>query len=132
MSTLEDVAQAIAEVLRGIPGLNSKPYVPGMSDYPGAFVQPAVVDYEALDLSDEDFRLEVVLIVSAATDAAQMKIYPYMERTGAQSVPEAFQRDRTLGLGDVDAFVARSRLLGLQEQAAYNGWGCAFEVPVRL
>ncbi len=132
MSTLEEVAEAVATRLRGIPGLNGRPYVPGSAVWPSAFVQPATIDYEGLSSTDADFRLEVVLMVGAAIDQNQMKLYKYMGLEGPHSVPAAIHADRTLGLGDIDALVVRSRLLGQQEQASYQGYGCVFEVTVRL
>ncbi len=132
MSTLTQVAEALAARARTIPGMNARPYVSGSGEWPGAFVQPVTVDYEALSNDDEDFRLELVVMVGAMTDQAQLKLFKYIDVAGAHSVPALIQADRGLGLGDVDALVVPARALGLQEQAAYQGYGCAFEVVVRL
>ena len=132
MSTLQQAAEALATRARTLPNMNAKGWVPGSTDWPAAFVQPVTVDYEALANNDEDFRLELVVMVGAITDQAQLKLFKYMDVAGAHSVPNLVQSDRTLGLGDVDALVVRARSLGQQEQAAYQGYGCAFEVVVRL
>lgn len=131
MSNIVEVAEALAERLRTIDKLNAYAHVPGSAEWPGAFVQPPIIDYEGLDEGDLDMQFEVVVLVAAVGDINQLALMPYMALEGPQSVPAAILGDRTLGLGDVDAFVVRARPLGLQEQASYQGWGCVFEVMVR-
>lgn len=128
---LEPVYTAIKYRLK-TTGLNAYDHVPGSTEWPGAFILPPDVELEGLSDGWVTVRFEIVVLVSAALDVHQLNLLPYQNLTGAKSIPAAFKADPTLGglVGDIR--VVRSRPLHYEEQAGYQGFGCAFETVARI
>ncbi len=131
-TTLGEIASGLVERLETIPDLNAYDHVPGTGEWPGAFIRAPQVVYEGLALDDEDLSIEIIVLVSAAFAEGQLDILPFMEISGAQSIPAAIHADRTLGFDDVDVYVTLARPLGLQEQAGYRAYGVVFELSARV
>lgn len=131
-TTLKQVAEALRDRLRTIPGIEGYEFSPGNSQYPVAFVGPPTIEYERLDLTGIDGVFPLYVFVSSADDLRQIDLFDYMRTDGAKSVPAVIQSDPNLGFTDVHAFVANARPLGLDEIAGYGAYGVVFDVPVRI
>lgn len=131
MTTITQLYDAIKVRLKTVD-LKAYDYIPGSSEWPGAFVLPPVLEHEGAADDWSVLRFDVVVLVSGAVDKNQLKLLRYQDQSDSLSIHQAFQSDRSLGFPDVDARVTASRPLGYEEQAGYQGFGCVFEVVVRL
>jgi hypothetical protein len=102
-------------------------YVPGVNEWPGALILPPTIEPQGADDGWLILRFEIVVLVSAAVDENQLKLFEYQSSDGPKSIPKAFASEPTLGglVGQVR--VERSRPLSYEEQAGYLGFGCIFE-----
>jgi len=113
-------------------GLNAYDYVPGSAEWPGAFILPPEVELEGLGDDWIVVVFDIVVLVSAPLDIQQLKLLEYQSLSGEKSISAAFKAEPTLGglVGDIR--IARSRPLGYEEQAGYQGFGCVFEAKARI
>lgn len=130
--TPKEIYRGIRDKLKTIDGLNAYDYAPGSSEWPGAFVLLPEVEHEGLGDDWISLRFDIVVLVSAVIDEKQLDLMEYQAHTGARSIPALFRSDPTLGglVGDVR--VRRSRPLGYEEQAGYQGYGAVFETVARI
>jgi hypothetical protein len=127
----KDVYAAVKDRLK-LLGLNSYDYIPGAAEWPGAFVLMGEVEHEGLADDWITIRFEILLMVSAAIDEHQLQLLDYQAFSGPKSISEAFRTEPTLGLDGANVRIVRSRPLGYEEQAGYQGFGCTFEAVARL
>ncbi len=132
MTTLEDVAEALADRLRDGTGLRAVDHIQSSPHYPAAYVEPPAIDYERLNDLGMDAVFPVVVVVSSVVDRNQKALLAYQDVTGPQSVKAAIEADRSLGLTNVDALLTAWRPLGIEEQAGYRGFGAVCEITVRI
>lgn len=131
MTTIKELYTAVSNKLAEV-GLISYPYIPGSSEWPGAFIMPPMVEHEGLSDDWTTCRFEVLVFVSSSIDEHQLRLLDYQDFDGERSISAAFRADPSLGGNGADVRVARSRPLGLDEQAGYQGFGSAFEFVARL
>jgi hypothetical protein len=126
------IYRGIRDRLREIDGLNAYDFVPGASEWPGAFVLLPIIEHEGLADDWVTLRFDIVVLVSATIDENQLTLLEYQGETGDKSIHQAFASEPTLGGLCGDVRVARSRPLGYEEQAGYAGFGAVFETMVRI
>jgi hypothetical protein len=80
--------------------------VPDDANYPAAIVLPPMVPDYRDDLAGTgsmSARFPVLLLVPTTVARLQLKLFPYIEKTGTQSIFALVEADRTLGGLNVDA-----------------------------
>lgn len=122
------IYQALKARLKTVVGLQAYDYVPGVDEWPGAVILPPTIESDGADDGWLTLRFEIVLLVSAAIDEHQLKLFAYQSSSGTKSIPKAFASDPTLGGLVGNLRVERSRPVSYEEQAGYLGFGCVFEV----
>jgi len=133
VTTIEQVGEAIDDLLKTINGLHVTPFLPGQTHYPSAFWHPVpTTDYRDGASGGQVHTFEIIVLVSAGLNENMRTVLPFLERSGPSSIFAAFESNRSLGLEDVDAHVRETRPLDLQEVAGYSGAGAAVTVVVFL
>ena len=119
MSTLVEIADALTARLKTIPAFdqNVLNVVRRPATYPAAIVVPAEIPEYGTVLDGTGGRLNIaVMVLVGVVDAEQQQsLFPFLDWSGASSIPAAVNAQRDLGLGDVDARVTSADPAGLVE-----------------
>ena len=107
MASISELRTAIATNLGTITGLRTSPEMPDNPNPPIALVRPTGVDYnQAFNKGLTLYKFSVVVIVGrAAEKTAQRSLDAYCSSTGASSIKNAVESDRTLGTKAYDCQV---------------------------
>lgn len=128
MTTIEEVGEAMVELILKPMRLRSFDFVAENIEYPAGLVGPPRIDYDNLDDGGLVYEVDVFLFVAAQVGRHQKKLYPWL--AGPESVQARLQANRSLGFDDVDAHATEARPSGLQEFAAYRSYGGVVTVQV--
>jgi hypothetical protein len=119
VSTLVEIVEGCASRLKSIVALdeNVLTVVRRPADYPAAIIVPPTIPDYGDDLAGGggEFVLPVLLLVGVTEAENQQTLVPYLDWSGDSSIHVAFQTQRDLGLGDVDARVGAVVDPGLRE-----------------
>lgn len=135
MNTLTEIVDGLADQLRTIAALDHEvlKVVRRPQSFPAAIiVPPAIPEYGlALAGGGAEFTVPVMVLVGSAEAENQASLFPFLDWTGASSVPAAIEADRTLGGLNVDAHVdAAPEPAGLVEFPDGVGFGTTFNVLI--
>lgn len=129
MTTLAETRDGLEARLNTINGLRVVPYVPEDANYPAAIIRRnPLVNYQEAGSLRAVYR--VIVLVPATVDRQQLDLEPYIEPTGAQSIPAAIEADRTLGGLKVDAVVTDATDVDLAQMGLTNVYGLSLNVLV--
>jgi len=106
MTTLTETLAGLETLLGTVDGLRVYDHLPGDANYPAAVIMPPVVPDYRDDLAGDgsvSVRFPVLLLVPTTFARIQLQLYPFIEKTGAQSIFALIEADRTLGGLNVDA-----------------------------
>lgn len=134
--TLTEIVNAIEARLATIPDLNHYNHPPAAPNFPCAFVMPPPVSYR-LTMRAGVISLQFEIVVMEGTSAGheqQVRLYEFLDWAGDNSIFQALEADKTLGLGDqVSAAVnGDSRPLGLEEIGGYEAFGATIPFLVAI
>jgi hypothetical protein len=132
MTTLNQVRLGLETRLGTITGVKTWGMVPDALDPPAIIVPPPTIDsyFSDLDTGFLEARFEVAVFVSSASDTNQLQIFPFLERSGAQSIFATVMADTTLGGLNVEAKPVSARSLGRTQIGAVSYFGAAVTVNV--
>lgn len=135
--TVLEVVEAMGTALRTIAGLRVTEYVPDQPNLPAAWIVPPDINYhQAFQGGLKQFDVTVALFVAMnGTDRVRAKqLLRYVDATGAESIPAVLQakdaNDLYLSATCQSVMVTRFRPLGIEEIAATQMYGGAFDVTV--
>lgn len=97
---LNEVRKGLAKALESIGSLNTYAYTPTTINAPAAIVaSPVEISWDlTMHRGLDQYEMQVVICTSLATqNRGQELIAEYCASSGAKSVKEALERDRTLG-----------------------------------
>jgi len=132
MTTLAQVRDGLKTRLDTIDGLRVYDHVPGDANFPAAIIYPpTIADYRS-DLGEGavEASFTVGLFVPVTLARQANNLYPFIERTGAQSVFATVEADRDLGFADVDAHAVSVEQLELTEIGGKSCVGVAVTVQI--
>jgi hypothetical protein len=111
VALITELRTAIATNLGTITGLRTSPEMPDNPNPPIALVRPTTVDYnQAFAKGMTRYGFAVVVIVGrAAEKTAQRSLDAYCSSTGASSIKNAVESDKTLGGKAYDCRVTEMR-----------------------
>lgn len=132
MTILADIVAGIKTRLDTIDGLRVYDHVPADPNLPAAVIVPPEINYrETMRAGVIRLQFEIVLLTSSADhQRGQRKLFPYLDWGTPESILDAIDADRDLGLTNVDAAILNSRPLGLEEVAAFQAFGASFSLLV--
>lgn len=116
MATVAEVRAAIKTVLEAaISGLSVHQKMVGIANVPAVVVQPVDTDYDqAMARGMDTWAYDLIVLASKADETtAQERLDEMVDGGGAKSVRKAIFDNKTLGLTNTDAHVAR--------MSGYNG-----------
>jgi len=131
MTAIADLRQGLADNLATITGLRTSVDIPDNPSPPIAVIAIDTVDYsQAYQNGLVRYNFQVTVIASRASDRrAQARLDAYIS-TGASSVKEALESDRTLGGVAFDCFVADMSNFGTVSLGEVTYLACDFTVQV--
>ncbi len=130
MADIDAICAAAAKVLSEATGLRPFDYIPESINPPAAIVVVTSIEPSTFHLESMDVTLDLVVLV-ARSRSGQDQLQAYISHTGPQSVWLALAAHPNLGLTDgTQATIVRYRSLGVEEIAAYQYAGGAFETAV--
>lgn len=133
MTTLMEAYAAIAHGPVKAAGLRSFEYIPGSDEWPAAWLMPPQITYGSLGPCIVEARVDVVVMVTASVDKHQLKLFPYMDLDGPQSIAAAVLADPSCGgVPGLNVAPIRARSLSMEEQAGFNGYGALVELAVTI
>ncbi len=111
MASITALRTAIATNLGTITGLRTSPEMPDNPNPPIALVRPTTIDYnQAFAKGMTQYGFAVVVIVGRADErTAQRTLDAYCSSTGASSIKNAVESDKTLGGNAYDCRVSEMR-----------------------
>ena len=111
MSSISLMRAAIATNLGTIAGLRTSPEMPDNPNPPIALVRPVTVEYnQAMAKGLTRYSFVVVVIVGRAEErTAQRSLDAFCSSTGASSIKNAVESDKTLGGNAFDTRVTEMR-----------------------
>ena len=111
MSSISLMRAAIATNLGTIAGLRTSPEMPDNPNPPIALVRPVTVEYnQAMAKGLTRYNFVVVVIVGRAEErTAQRSLDAFCSSTGASSIKNAVESDKTLGGNAFDCRVTEMR-----------------------
>lgn len=133
MTTLAEARDGLEARLKTISGLRVYDYIPDDAIYPAAFIRRnPIVDYSRSLAYGGEIRatFSVVLLVPAVNDRQQLDLYPFLEKSGAQSIPALIEADHTLGGLNVDARATSADDVNPAQMGLTNLYGTSIEILV--
>jgi hypothetical protein len=132
MTTLDQARLGLETRLGTIAGVKTWGMVPDALDPPAIVVPLPIIDsyFEDLDTGYFTPRFEIAVFVSSASDTNQLQLFPFLERSGAQSIFATIMADTTLGGLNVEAKPVSSRPLGKTQIGTVTYFGAAVTVNV--
>jgi len=99
MATLSELRSGIATTLAGISGLRTSSFVPDTVSPPIAIIEPNTINFDvSMGRGLDEFKFKLTVIVGRATDrSAQANLDAYCSSTGATSIKQVLESNRTLG-----------------------------------
>lgn len=135
MSTLTEIVDGLDDRLRTIAAFDYQVHrvVQRPPTWPAAvIVPPAIPNYgSALSGGGCQFTIPVVVVVGIAETEKQSSLLPFIDWSGASSVPAAVEADQKLGLTDVTARVVSAEQPGVVEfPDGTTAYGVTFNVQI--
>jgi len=128
VATVAEVADLLATQLSDATGLRATDYVPESISPPAAFVRVNSVRESTFGYGSITILLDLIVLVSrSSARVGAGTLYDLMNPTGPMSVPAAVM---SLGETDISIESCEYRSLGIEEVAAYQYDGGAFETVV--
>lgn len=99
MATISEIRSGIATTLANISGLRTSAFVPDTVSPPVAIVEPNTIKFDVtMGRGLDELNFKVTVIVGRATDrSAQAAIDAFCSSTGATSIKQVLESNRTLG-----------------------------------
>lgn len=114
MATVTEIRAGIATRLQTITGLRTGSFIPDNPSPPYALIEPVSVDYHSTygqGMCQMEFKVTVV-VQRASERTAQGMLDGFIANTGASSVRQVIELDRTLGGKVFDAKVSGASSIG--------------------
>lgn len=111
MASISSLRAALATNLGTISGLRTAPEMPDNPNPPIALVRPVSIDYnQAMSKGLTRYSFAVIVVVGRAEErTAQRSLDAYCSSTGASSIKNAVESDKTLGGNAYDCRVTEMR-----------------------
>ncbi len=111
MASVTDLRTAIATNLATISGLRTSPEMPDNPNPPIALIRPVSIDYnQSMAKGLTRYSFAVIVVVGRAEErTAQRSLDGYCSSTGASSIKNAVESDKTLGGKAYDCRVTEMR-----------------------
>jgi hypothetical protein len=130
MATIAQMRAGLTTRLATISGLTTAAYMPDTPNVPGAYVGPAIVDYDETFNNEATYTFTVTVVVSRADETqGQTDLDPYLEPTGSSSIPAAINADFTLA-GLVDSTRVIRATPGFKDFAGIDYFAAELEVQI--
>ena len=111
MASVTDLRTGIATNLATITGLRTSPEMPDNPNPPIALIRPVSIDYnQAMAKGLTRYSFAVIVVVGRAEErTAQRSLDAFCSTTGASSIKNAVESDKTLGGKSYDCRVTEMR-----------------------